>query len=200
MRTGHESLYEEAPPTLTLAELISELTQNMHLQASKMIAWSVWVQNHVGADVNVDAQVFRQMLRSDFESSCTAAQLTEYEALQIRTCLGSVDTPCTFATSSALVLGEGQSLEKKSKKGGATNEAAEVLKERRPKMQPGQYFPPACFDVHRLHAPTRDEAQLRKLIVQEVRHTNLDTHSTRVQSTLIPMRPPPQECLFPLFR
>ena len=57
MRTGHESLYEEAPPTLTLAELISELTQNMHLQASKMIAWSVWVQNHVGADVNVDAQV-----------------------------------------------------------------------------------------------------------------------------------------------
>ena len=64
------------------------------------------------------------------------------------TCLGSVDTPCAFATSSALVLGEGQSLEKKSKKGGATNEAAEVLKERRPKMQPGQYFPPACFSCY----------------------------------------------------
>ena len=199
MRSGHQSLYEEAPSTLTLGDVSEELAHNMHSAPAKVLAWSTWVRSHLGRDVNVTAGVLKEMSFRSFNTSCEEAELSGYEAVQIRICLGTIATPFQFPKETNISKGAGETTckqgEKKGKKGGSQKESSQILRERRPPLKMGQYSPPPAFDAHRLGAPTRNEPILRKLIVQEVRRTSIPTHTAAY-----PRTPRSRPLLLPLFR
>ena len=167
MRGPVESINEPAPPSLHLDEFGEELQKNLGMPQGKVLAFRAAVE----LKWNTCTTCGPLMLQSQQEMAEVFEQagLADNEVATIKMCLGTVANPHKFPPSSPQPADDSPpKLEKKGKKGGSTKEVSETLQTRRPTLAPEHYFPPSQFDPHRLGNVTRNEYELRQLIVQEV--------------------------------
>ena len=166
MRSVAESLNVPAPPSMSLLLLQEELVANLHMPSDKLDAWrSALDVSHPTCQTCGDIMTLNsEEMRAAFEK----AELTNSEVATVRLCLGTAADPFHWCATTVTEDELDVKPKKATKKGGPKSEKAEVLVIRRPDMGDGQYFPPAQFDAHRPWAITRNERDLRKLIVQEV--------------------------------
>jgi hypothetical protein len=179
MRDVQASLFQAAPSTLTLPELVEELTNNLGVPSEALAAFS---QRFQSADVMCAGDLCSMTL--DAFNQANAGALDSMHVKSLCICLGSANMPHEFtagmgdAGASRVIDGVSGAEEEeqvkqvkpegKPNKGGATRETAEVLEERRDFLLPGAYHVPPAFDRFYKTNPGRNMKQLRKLIVQEI--------------------------------
>ena len=188
MRTVQESLFQAAPASMTLPELLEELTVNFGVPSSAADALGSRITD-VRPDVKCAGHLCN-MSKEDFDK-VNAGSLDALQINSLCIVLGSSMAPHLFAPVQRLfqsngrgwsngVGGEsdvvaGQSdaegettmkLEGGKYKGGILTAKAECLEQRRTPLIPGSYHVPSSFDAYHHSVPRSEESGLRKLIVQ----------------------------------
>ena len=181
MRSVQESLFQAAPASMGLPELIEELQTNLGLPGAALATWGVCLQS---ANVTT-VEALCAMTQEEFDKA-NAGALHSLQVCTVRMCLGSPEMPHKFAPEPRLRLdpdsaessGNGTDPAEEEevkvhevkigKKGGTTTESAEMLPERRRHLLPGDYHVPPQFDIYASGIPGRNMKALRVLIVQEI--------------------------------
>ena len=182
MRTAAQTLQERAPEALAIEAIEQEMVQNLHMKLEHAAAWVTAVRAHFSNVVCVTAKEIMGMSFMEMHAICFEAGLSRGDLNNVAILLGSTASPFQWEASPRTTHSDNNVKVKKSK-GGQMGNAAEQLMGRRPPMT--SYYPPAEFDAHRRYAGTRDETQLRKLIVQEVHAVTGDLYPDLEERNLI---------------
>jgi hypothetical protein len=167
MRSSVVSLTLPAPATLSLEEMEQELIHNMGVDEVTASKWTTGVRT-INSSVTSVGDVLSSVTQGRAEAMCFRQGISIQSLAIIKIFLGTPASPAEFGKDTDQDKENDVAVGRGKAKGGGMREASEILAARREKMTPGSYYPPVCFDGHRIDSPSRNMDHLRKLVVQEI--------------------------------
>ena len=146
-----------------------ELIHNMGVDEVTASKWTTGVRT-INSSVTSVGDVLSSVTQGRAEAMCFRQGISIQSLAIIKIFLGTPASPAEFGKDTDQDKENDVAVGRGKAKGGGMREASEILAARREKMTPGSYYPPVCFDGHRIDSPSRNMDHLRKLVVQEI-HT-----------------------------